>query len=154
MNLMMPSQVKSLLMIASQLSGYPIPANVDAPAVETVTSREMSKDVCGGELFCGVQGYFEHAEDADDHKIHIRVIVDAEVDSLNAITIHELTHWLQYVNWKNPHERSCPREYLREYQAYWTGLAYQITYEGKATPEFINMPPFERGCPLATSTVR
>lgn len=131
MNIMAPAQVKSLLIIASQLSGYPIPAD-PLPPVEIVNAREMAKDGCEDETRpCGIIGFFEFKTG------NIEILNDPSAGhSINTITVHELTHWLQFHNWPNPESRACPREYLREYQAYLAGYKYEVTYEGKTVEEF------------------
>jgi len=127
-------QVKTLLMLTSQLSGYPIPTDVPLPEIKVMTDAEMAKEACDGDLLCPVIGFFQHPEDADDHKEHIGIAIEDGFD-LNATAIHELTHWLQYHNWPQPHDRRCPREFLREFEAYEAGMRYSVTYQHAVPPK-------------------
>lgn len=148
MNIMGLPQVKSLLIIASQLSGYPIPADAQPPPIELLTRVEMAKDVCAdnavAQLTCPVLGFFQFPNfvDGNDGKEHIRILNDEGYtgESVNAITIHELTHWLQYHNWDHPDSRECPRELKREYEAYTASARYEVVYEHKEPPKSIELP--------------
>jgi len=143
---MMGSQVKSLLLIASQLSGYPIPADAPTPVVTEVTAPEMAKDQCGGDdplhvLMCPLLGFYEWptTNDANIGTRPERIVIrsDAE-DSANTIAVHELTHWLQFHNGFHP--TTCPDLFLIEYQAYTVTMKYMVTYEGVAIPEEYGVP--------------
>ena len=150
MQALMGSQVKALLMIASQLSGYPIPQNTPDPVVISVSAKEMAKDECGGDdglsvIMCPILGFYEwpiaSGKDARPERIWVRS--DAGSDSQNAITVHELTHWLQWHNGFHPEQ--CPEKFKIEYEAYTATLKYQITYENLAIPESYSTPGVE--CP-------
>ena len=150
MQALMGSQVKALLMIASQLSGYPIPQNTPDPVVISVSAKEMAKDECGGDdglsvIMCPILGFYEWpiltGKDARPERIWVRA--DAGSDSENAITVHELTHWLQWHNGFHPEQ--CPEKFKIEYEAYTATLKYQITYEGAPIPESYSTPGVE--CP-------
>jgi hypothetical protein len=145
MHALMGSQVKSLLMIASQLSGYPIPQNIPDPVVISVSAPEMAKDECGGDdalnvIMCPILGFYEWpiatGKDARPERIWVRA--DAGSGSQNAITVHELTHWLQYHNGFHP--AKCPDLFLIEYQAYTVTLEYQVVYENAPIPESYGVP--------------
>lgn len=129
---MAAAQVKTLLLIASHLSGYPIPDNVPLPTVGEVSYNEITHDACDDQIPCGVIGFF----DFQTGKIEVIDSPDYSEHSVNAIAVHELTHWLQFHNWENPESRQCPREYLREYQAYLAGFKYEVIFEGKKVTEF------------------
>lgn len=132
MHLMAPAQVKTLLIIASAISGYPVPANAKLPVIQEVTPKEMSQDACEEPtLPCPVIGFFDFETGA----IEVEDSPNAG-HSVNSIAVHELTHWLQFQNWERPASRECPREYLREYQAYLAGFEYERIYEGKVIDEF------------------
>lgn len=143
------AQVHALLLIASHLSGYPIPKDAQPPPVEEVTYEEMAKEACNSDLLsqlsCPILGFFQFPNlvDGNDGKEHIKVLSDNSQHSANAIAVHELTHWLQYHNWANPDSRICPREFLREYQAYFAGFRYEVIYEHKSPPEVIDVPGVE-----------
>ena len=138
------AQVKALLLVASHLSGYPIPAGMDPPAVFLVSPREMAIEACGGDslLGCEVIGFYEYPDSG-----HERIMVDANEaqaeHSASAIAVHELTHWLQYHNWLNPADQSCPREFLREYEAYLAGYRYEVIYERAKAPASFSLPGLE-----------
>jgi hypothetical protein len=157
LELMPIAQEKSLLLLASQLSGYPIPDKATPPRIEKVSIVEMGRLACGEkhdvfeEIFaCPIVGFFQWPIEGKPMRIVIRF--DDPDNTINSISVHELTHWLQWVNWENPIDQSCPREFLREYQAYRTELAYDITYENKPIPKVFDIPPME--CPTDTSTIR
>lgn len=138
MEVMGAAQVKSLLLIASQLSGYPIPAD-PPPPIQVVTPVEMARQA--DEL--GVIGFYHPPGDEDDPVE--RIVIDGDEananHSRNAIAVHELTHWLQYHNWVNPDSNECPREFRREYEAYLTGFRYEFIYEHKNADRHVFMVP-------------
>ena len=149
MHAMMGSQVKSLLLIASQLSGYPIPAD-PPPVVTEVTRVEMAIDECGGGdplsvLTCPLLGFYEWPVAVGENpKIPGRAerlwILDEgeSEESANAIAVHELTHWLQWHNGFHPTQ--CPELFQVEYQAYTVTLKYKVMYENYQIPEAYGVP--------------
>ena len=146
------SQVKSLLLIASHISGYPIPSEAPPP-VYLATPQEIAHEACAddplSQLSCSIIGFYEYPIPGQTERIVIDNNADVAGHSANSIAVHELTHWLQYRNWKNPDDHSCPREFLREYQAYLAGFTYEVQYEHQAPPEGFDTP--QVSCPWPKS---
>lgn len=141
-SLMPLAQVKSLLIIASQLSGYPIPKDVPLPPVMEANTQEIAKEACDDSALtqvmgCGVIGFYEPKTASGPERIF--VVTEGADQSVNSIAVHELTHFLQYHNWPNPSSRVCPREFRREYEAYTAGIEYTVKYEHKQ-PEPYQIP--------------
>jgi hypothetical protein len=121
------------------------------PPVYVVTTQEMVKEGCDDSeaaklLGCGILGFYQYPP-------HERIIAEDNVErtrhSVNAILVHELTHWLQHHNWVGPDLTYCPREFLREYEAYLAGYRYEVIYEHVKAPEEFVVPAVD--CPFSTS---
>lgn len=151
MTIMPAAQVKALLVIASQLSGYPIPPD-PLPTVELMTQPEMTKAACDDDPVtqltgCGMLGFFNGA----NGELAVNAEEGGEVgseQSTNTITVHELTHWLQWHN--HAWHKDCPARFLIEFEAYKVGLTYQVKYEGRPAPAGFEIPP--TACPFTYAT--
>ena len=122
-----PIKIAELLVIASQLSGRPAPADIRPPAVYELTAQQMADEMCQGKTDeCDILGYY-----ADDEKIFVRDDGGAHV-SKNSIIVHELVHWLQQHN--DFGGFSYPHNYSREMQAYFVQTLYIVKIEHKPDP--------------------
>lgn len=90
------AHLKMLLLIASQLSGLPIPEGAQLPAVYIEDDAQLQRDYCGGESNCiDVYGYYRKPIN------EIRVSNNPLPFSTDAVLVHELTHWLERKNGLN-----------------------------------------------------
>jgi hypothetical protein len=148
------AQVKALLVIASQISGYPIVHEDKLPPVYLVTAKEMVHEGCEDNpmatvLGCPIIGLYAYPVDGQVERIVVEDDKEASGHSANAILVHELTHWLQHQNWTFPDLHYCPREFLREYEAYLAGFRYEVIYEHVTASPSFTTPEVE--CPFTTS---
>ena len=127
MHLLDPAHVLQLAMIAAQLSGYSMPDG-QPPRVFEVTEAEM-KAQCGS-CFNYVGSYFDGGDIfIDEEWINSKENGnDVAHNTIDNVTVHELTHWLQYKHaWGG--SEPCEHRQARENQAYMVQDRYIAKYE-------------------------
>jgi hypothetical protein len=121
-----PALVLKLALIASNLSGYPMP-ETPIPVIHLLSTADFDKKFCPkNPSDCyDLLGYYR-----DDDEIW----VDSQQSDdwvyragQNSVFIHELVHWLQDHNGMN--DLSCVTKRVREYEAYTVQNRYIVEYE-------------------------
>ena len=134
----MSELILSLLLFASQETGYPIPTDIQ-PQIIYASHSYVVREFCGGvdNPFqpCNIVGMYLMGE----HKIYIDITV-VQGETKNSFIVHELTHFLQDVN--HSHEgTSCSQARLREDEAYRVenvyGLMHGVEYNEPASDDEI-----------------
>lgn len=122
------AEIAQLMVIASRLSGVPMPADGELPFVFFQTDAEVQQAFCEGGKNC-IQVYaFTRAKLKE---IHISDSLGPY--SQQTIVVHELTHWLQYKAGMN--QEGLGGGCLNEQLAQATEARYMLEYEHKKDPD-------------------
>lgn len=130
-----------LLILAAELSGYPLPAH--APTLAYRPAPWLRAQVCAGTTPCNVHGlYLDHGD-----VIYLDQRLQGSTSAIaRSVVLHELVHYLQ--DRAGQHDGSCAQRQAREREAYGLQQRY-LQQQGLVTQLRIPVLP----CEAVTATV-
>ncbi len=118
--------VLSLLLFASQQTGYSIPTDIQ-PQVIYASHSYFVNNFCDGADTAFQPCFFVGMYIPDKNEIYIDITREASEEK-NAFIVHELTHFLQHAH--SVHQGfSCDEAIIRETEAYKTENAYRALHD-------------------------
>jgi hypothetical protein len=126
--------IAALLLVAASYTNMTVPAD-KTPTIEMVTRAELTAAMCHDGQPCGIRAMY-----TPGGKIYLGNDLKPGEDIYDtSILLHELTHWLQHTNGRNPSraeheaagtEPTCRHYVLLEQEAYAAQNRFLVTNGG------------------------